>query len=339
MNEQHIYIALTQNETTESFMKPHVRAHIERLGNVLWEEDIQSMVAEDAKAALARTTAMITGWGQGYMSDEKLELFPNLKIIAHVAGSVGSIAGEEVYRRGIRVVSGNNIFAMSVAEAVLSYILALYRRIPYYDNLMKDGGWRVALDNEGLFNRRIALVGFGAIPRYLIPMLAPFNCTIQAYDPFVEEAEMAELGVQKIGFSECFTDQDIVSVHLPLNKETMEIIDDKHLRMMEPGSMLINTARGGVIDEDALAEVLAEKRIRAVLDVFTQEPLQVDSPLRSLDNVILIPHMAGPTLDRRAAAALAVAEDIERLFNGEELLHEINATRASRMTQAVKKGS
>ena len=336
MSKYAIHVNMHRNETSGSFLTPEVVERLHTLGRVSWQDELESLDSKEAAATLAEVQAVVTGWGQTPFTDEVLDLMPQLEIIAHTAGSVGAFVGDPVYARGIRVVSGNNVFAMSVAEAVLAYILAIYRRIPHYDARMKAGEWRTALDNEGLFDRKVALVGFGAIPRYLIPMLAPFNCQIEAYDPYVSEEEMAAYGVKKIDLPACFHEQDIVSLHLPLTPETVNLVDTAMLKRMKLGAVLINTARGGVIDESALVKALQEKRIRAVLDVFTQEPLDPNSPLRACENAILIPHMAGPTLDRRPAAAHAVIDDIERLQQGLELQHEISPEKAARMTRLVK---
>ena len=129
-------------------------------------------------------------------------------------------------------------------------------------------------------------------------------------------------------FSSC----DIVSLHMARTPETYHVINKKLLAMMPDGALLVNTARGSVVDEQALADELLTGRIHAVLDVFEEEPLPADSRLRGLDNVILIPHLAGPTGDRFELVSLALIEDMKRMLNGEPLEHTIEASHAVRMT-------
>ena len=294
------------------------------------------MVAdEDLVELLPGKTVLITGWGQPFLSKEILEHASELRLIAHTAGTVASFCGPEVYERGIRVVSGNDVFAESVAEGTLAYMLAALRRIPFYDSKMKQGGWMDSFDNEGLFNKKIGLLGFGTIPHYLVDMLKPFRCRISAYDPYVDAKEMQKLGVSKSEFDPIFTDNDIISLHLPLKPDTEGMVDEPHLRMMKPGAVFVNTSRGAVVDEAALARVLQDGKIHAVLDVYTEEPLAADSSLRSTPNTILLPHMAGPTFDRRVDAAGIVVDDIERFLTGEDLQHEISSAKAANMTRQL----
>lgn len=331
-----IYVAIESTPVLDTFITPEVRQAIDELGEVIWQDDLKLMNSAKAGELMARAEVMITGWGQGESTDEYLKQFPSLKLLAHTAGSVAFIASPALYRRGIRVVSGNDIFALSVAEATLAYILAVYREIPYYDDLMRKGGWKSPLyRNEGLFKKKVALLGFGAIARKLLPFLEPFDCEIASYDPFVDENEMSRLSVKKVDFESCFKNYDIVSVHLPLIEDTVGIVGDKELSIMQEGALLVNTSRGPVIDEEALTAHLSSGHIRAALDVYTHEPLAKNHPLRSCPNCLLMPHMGGPTVDRRAAAALSVVEDVKRFLNHEPLLHEITEHHASFMTKNI----
>lgn len=333
MDKKKILVTMANNDVLNSFYNDELRQKLNELGDVTWYQGTDFMTTEELIESIPGVNILVTGWGQPYLTDEVLKAADSLELVAHTAGSTASICGGECYDKDITVISGNNVFAESVAEATLCYILASLRRLNFYDQQMKDGGWRESFDNQGLFGKKIGLVAFGTIPRYLIPMLKPFRCEIVAYDPYVSAEEMAEYGVKKAELDDLFKTSDIVSLHLPLKPDTIEMINKDHLDMLKDGAVLINTGRGATIDEDALAEVLSEGRIHSVLDVFRVEPLPQDSPLRSTPNTILNPHMAGPTFDRRVDATSEVIKDIERYINNQNLENEITREKAMNMTQ------
>lgn len=333
MKPVNIFLAMPDTEVAASFLDEANLAYLNRLGHVTRQIPDRPLTETELMEVMEDQDVIVTGWGQHYFSEQVLEKANRLRLIAHTAGAVASFCGTEVYNRQISVTSGNDVFAASVAEAVLAYALAALRDIPRYDREMKAGGWRADVDNRGLFGRSIGLLGFGTIPRQLLPMLKPFGCPVHAFDPLVSEEEMSACGVVKSTFAAIFQNSDIVSVHLPLKPDTIGMIDESSLRAMRPGSLLINTARGAVIDEAALATVLGEGNISAVLDVFSVEPLAADSPLRQTPNTILIPHMAGPTLDRRITAARSIIEDIERFLNNQAMKHEIKSAKAMQMSR------
>ncbi|MEG0692933.1 MAG: NAD(P)-dependent oxidoreductase, partial [Oscillospiraceae bacterium] len=208
------------------------------------------------------------------------------------------------------------------------------REIPRYSNLMRQGGWKTPeYYNQGLLDQKIGLVGFGEIPKYLVGMLKPFRVKIMAFDKYVSKEKMAEYGVQKVELEQIFSQCPIISLHLPKTEDTYHMIDEQIIKRIPDGALLINTARGSVIDEEYLTKELATNRFKAVLDVFEQEPPLENSPLRSMENAILIPHMGGPTIDRRKYATLAVLEDIKRFYQDEPLIHEISLSHANMMTK------
>lgn len=326
-----ILVALNEN-VQKTFLTEEIIKRIEEIGKVIWKNDI--LVEDDLRANIQGIDICITGWGIPRFNSRVLEKADRLKLIAHTAGTVASFVSDELFSKGIKVVSANKVFAESVAEGVIGYLLAALRDIPYYAYEMKSGGWKKEdYYNRGLLDQTVGLVGFGEIPRYLAPMLKPFRVKIKAFDKYVDAETMAEYGVDKVDLNELFTTCPIISVHLPRTDETHHMIDKGLLEMIQDGGILINTARGSVIDESALIDELKRNRIKAVLDVYETEPLSDDSPLRKMDNAILIPHMAGPTVDRRKFATLAILDDIDRFIKGMPLIHEISFLRASRMTR------
>jgi len=232
------------------------------------------------------------------------------------------------------VISGNRLYAESVAEGVIGYILSALRDIPFYANEVQQNRWSTGQSyNEGLLDQTIGLVGFGMVAKYLVGMLKPFRVKIKVYDPYVTDDVFALYGVEKASLLEVMTEAKIISVHAAKAPSTYHIIHKEVIKKIPDGTLFVNTSRGSIIDEAALAEELTTGRFKAVLDVFEEEPLPIDSKLRGLSNVILIPHMAGPTVDRRPFITLALIEDIKNFFAGKPMNHEIGREYAMSMTR------
>jgi phosphoglycerate dehydrogenase-like enzyme len=319
-----ILIVSPCGDTRKTFFSEAVVEKLNTMGNVVWNTMNRHFTKEELREKLKDIDICITGWGCIQMDSYILEQATSLKVVAHTGGSVANIASEALYDKGITVLSGNNVYAESVAEGVIAYILCALRELSFYDNKVKQGGWRDNnFTNEGLLDKKVGLIGFGAVARYLVKFLAPFRCKVKVYDPFVSEELLREYGVQRAELEEVIMHSQVISLHLPQREDTHHMIDKKLLNMIPDGALLVNTARGTVIDEQALIEELEKGRFKAALDVFEIEPIPVDSRLRKLENVVLIPHMAGPTVDRRSFVTLKLLEDIRRFFEGEKTETEI----------------
>lgn len=231
------------------------------------------------------------------------------------------------------MLSGNELYARSVAEGVVAYMLYALRDLGKFNRQMLAEGWRdTAFRNEGLLDQTVGLIGFGAVARHTARLLRAFGCRIRICADHVSPEEAAEYGAEKAGLDEIMSECKIISIHLARVPETYHIIDECRLAMIRDGALLINTARGSIIDENALAKELAKGRFRAVLDVYEQEPLPMDSPLRKLDNAFLIPHMAGPTADRYPFITRALIENVQKVMRGKESEMEITREMMRRMT-------
>lgn len=327
-----ILVTLPEGPVRDTFMPPEVVKRIESLGQITWNNSKNQFKAEELKEKIKDVDVCITGWGCPQFNQNVLENANRLKLIAHTGGSVGIYVTPEVYDKEIKVLSGNLLFAESVAEGVIGYMLASLRDIPFVNHEMHEGRW-IHTDNEGLLDKTIGLVGLGAVARFLVGMLKPFRAKIKAYDPYVSDEVMEEYGVKPASLEEIFSTCDIISLHAPKLPETYHMVNKELIQSIQDGALLVNTARGSIIDEDALAEELKKKRFKAVLDVYEVEPLPKDSKLIGLDNTILIPHMGGPTIDRRKYVTMALLDDIENFINGAPLKREISRVYASRMTK------
>ena len=263
-----------------------------------------------------------------------LESAPRLRVIAHTGGTVATLVGDAAYDRGVRVLSGNELYAQSVAEGVIGYILAALRRIPQFAAQVQQDGWpQPGWTNEGLIGQRVGLVGFGAVARYTAKLLRAFDAEILIWADHVTPEEAARYGARKAELEEIFSACKIVSLHLARTPETYHIIGARLLGLLRPDSLLVNTARGAIVDEAVMAAMLREGRFRAVLDVYEQEPLPLSSPLRGLDNALLIPHMGGPTMDRRPYVTRALISALPAALRGEPTWLDISREAMRRMTR------
>ena len=248
---------------------------------------------------------------------------PKLKLIQKIGTGVNTIDLEAAKRRGIPVCNLPGTNARAVAELALGLMLALLRRIPAFDRSLRGGTWSDAALQDGIAEiggRTAGLIGFGAIPKILAPILNAMGCRVIYH----ARSPVADATAVYRPLNQLLEESDIVSLHLPLVPETRHIINAGSLARMKPGAILINTGRGGLIDQAALVEALASGRLGgAGLDVFDTEPLAPGDPLLALPNVVVTPHIAWlttGTFDRSFALA---AENCRRIASGAPLLHRV----------------
>lgn len=246
--------------------------------------------------------ACITGWDTPKLTKQVLDCAPDLKLIAHAAGTPKSIVTDVVWERGIRVCTAAPVIARDVAETTLGAIIYSLKCMGQYDRMMREGKWA---DNSGEVNKQkysmkrlnyrltIGVVGASHVAKNLIRFLQPFEVKIKLYDPCVSEFRAHEMGVIKVSLEELMATCDVVSIHAPNIPQTQNMIDKEKLALMKDGTLLVNTARAAIVDENALMDELESGRIYAYLDVFHKEPLFGDSILHKLNNVLLTPHISG----------------------------------------------
>ena len=335
MNKHPVLVTMPCGPIRDSFIPPRLRQRLEEETSVRWNALDRNYTPDELAQALGEAQICITGWGSPQFTEEILANAPALRVIAHTGGTVTSLAGSAVYRRGIRVLSGNEIYAQSVGEGVICYILAALRDIPKYAGMVQREGWsRPGWYNEGLLGQRVGLVGFGAVARYTAQMLRAFQVELLICSGHLTEAEAAQYGGRKATREEIFSSCKVVSLHMAATPQTYHQVDARLLGMLQEGALLVNTARGSVIDENALAAALRTGRFKAILDVYEQEPLPLSSPLRGMENAILIPHMGGPTIDRRPVVTAALLDEALRVLEqGGASWLEIDEQTALHMTR------
>ena len=249
-----------------------------------------------------------------------------LKFLGVLRSGVENVNLPLLTKKGIPVCSTPGRVSEPVADFALASILNANRCISKNDLTHSKGfEGKVAWHPRLMKNMTIGLVGFGIIGKKVAQRLNGFGSKVIAYDPYANEEDAAVLGVTLLSLDEVMSQADVVSIHARLLPATQKMIGANELALMKSDAILVNTARGGLVDEEALIKVLQKKKIRcAALDVFTNEPLPDDHILRSLDNVVLTPHMAGVAGDMPFMASEIMLEEIERFLKGEKLLNQVN---------------
>ncbi len=258
--------------------------------------------SEDVAERAGGMDAIVTGWGAPPMIPEVFEAAPNLRIIAHSAGSVHGIIPDEIAERfviprAITVFSANGAIATNVAESAIGMLLMTMRHWVHFSNYIHETPhWRSGFyDYNGVFllGSTVGVVSASKVGREVIRLLEPWRCEILVYDPDLSDEDAEAMGVERVELNELFERSDHVTVHAPRTPETEKMIGDEQLSLLRDGATLVNTSRGSVIDHEALLRHARARRIHVCLDVTTPEPLEPTSPLRQLDNVLITPHVSG----------------------------------------------
>lgn len=251
-----------------------------------------------------------------------LDAAKKLRMIQRMGVGLDTLNLSEIKRRGIPLYVNQGINARSVAEHTVMLMLASLRRLTVVNSEVRGGHWArqsQGLRNTELFGKTVGLIGMGNIGRFVASMLKPFGAEVKYYKPSRCSQDLEDqLSVTYASFDSIIEQADILSLHCPLTPETKGIIGKKQLESMKQGTIIINTARGELIDEVALIKALKNGRVAfAGLDVFSTEPLQMTSPLLNMENVILTPHISGITRDSFLAMAREAFNNI-RLFDSGE---------------------
>lgn len=283
-----------------------------------------SRSAEDQRTAVA-TAAVIFVIGAPVGAD-LIAAAPKLRFIQKLGVGVDKIDKTACAARGIAIAKLTGGNAVPVAEHTVMLMLAALKRLPLVDRRTREGAW---LKEEArgihrqLHGKRVGLVGFGAIGRQVAAVLAGFGVEIVFYDPAAVPADVAaRLNARPLPLDDLLATSDVVSLHLPLLPATANLLNAERIGRMNPGAVLVNCARGGLVDEDALVRALADGRLlAAALDTFATEP-PVGSPLLAMDRTVVTPHLAGATLDNFAAVLQRGIDNATRYLAGKGLPDE-----------------
>jgi D-3-phosphoglycerate dehydrogenase len=245
-----------------------------------------------------------------------------LQIVARAGVGVDNIDVEAATARGILVVNAPLGNVRSTAEHTLALIFALARRVPQADRAVRDGIWKDGYEGMQLAAKQLGVIGVGKVGRQVAQLAAALGMEVVAYDPYLPDDVWGPL--RRVDLPQLLATSDVVTLHVPLTAETRGLIGAEQLAQMKPSASLINCARGGLVDEAALAAALTEGRLAgAALDVFTEEPLR-SSPLLAAPNLILTPHVAASTREAQAQVSTDVAAQVLDFFAGRPVAYPVN---------------
>ncbi len=248
---------------------------------------------------------------------EVIEKAENLKIIARAGVGVDNIDVEAATDHGILVVNAPQSTSITVAEHAMGLMLSLSRKIAIADASVKSGKWEKSkFMGMELRNKTLGVIGMGRIGSQVVKRSKAFEMDVIVYDPYITEETAKELGVEITTLDDLIQRSDVMTIHVPLTPETKGLISKEQLAKMKDNAILLNCARGGIINENDLYEALKERpELKAGLDVFENEPLE-NSPLATLDNVVLTPHIAASTKEAQRDAAIIVAKEVKEVITG-----------------------
>jgi phosphoglycerate dehydrogenase-like enzyme len=285
-----------------------------------------------ASQQLCDVEILLSGWGGPKLDHRFLNVMPQLKAVFYGAGTTSGIVTDAAWERGIVVTSAYAANAVPVAEyCFATTIFSLKRGWEYMRSVVKDRTFHQRLKTRGAYESVVGLVSMGMTARKFRELLQMTDLRVIAYDPYLSPQEAEELGVVPAALPELFALSDVVSIHTPLLPETVGLISARELNLMRPGATLINTARGRIINQTDLIDVLHKRPdIIAVLDVTDPEPPPPESPLYDLPNVVLTPHIAGSLDDECARMGRDMVAELGRYLGGQPLRWAVTPELAAR---------
>ena len=287
----------------------------------------------DADAILIRSATTIDA--------EALAAAPNLKVVARAGIGLDNVDVPAATARGVLVVNAPQSNIITAAEHALALLLSVARQIPDAHSTMVAGQWkRSSFSGVEIADKTVGVVGLGRIGQLFAARIAAFDTEVIAYDPYLQPARAASLGVRLVDLPTLLRESDFISIHLPKTPETLGLIGEAELATVKPGVVIVNAARGGLIDEAALAKALHEGRVRgAGIDVFSKEPPatgEAGNPLLTAPNVVLTPHLGASTAEAQDKAGTAVARSVKLALRGDFVPDAVNVQASGPVSDEVR---
>ena len=318
LHDCHILVTATSYGQHDAGLRSELEAAV---GRVTYNETGRPLSSSQLAALLPGVDGFIAGLDA--IDAAALAAADGLRVVARYGVGVDNVDLAAAAARGIVVTNTPGANARSVAELTVALLLLLARPVLRAAAETRAGGWP-RLPGLSLAGKTVGLVGFGAIGRQTARLLAGFDCRLLAYDPLLNEATAAALGVRPAGLDELLAASDFVSLHAPVTPATCGMVNVAFLARMKPGAALVNTARGELVDEAALLGALTSGRLRgAALDAFAAEPPGGDNPLLALPNVIATPHMGAHTDGATTAMGRMALANCLAVLRGEEPTHRV----------------
>lgn len=309
---------------------PLVRARIEDAAELRHPAVISEFDSPEASVALADAEVLLTGWGCPTVDAALLQRAPRLRAVIHAAGTVKTFLSPDAFDRGIVVSSAAAANAVPVAEYTLAAIIMGTKRVFPLAAMFRDRRTHrtgADLDRQhwiGTHGLTIGVVGASRVGRRVIELLRILDAEVLLYDPYVDAAEAGLLGVTPVDLDTLMATSDVVTVHAPDTAQTRGLIDARRIGLMRPGTLLVNTARGSLVDTQALTGHLVSGRLDAVLDVTSPEPLPPGHPLWDLPNVFITPHLAGAQGNEVGRLGALAVDELVRYAAGSPFAHPIH---------------
>jgi phosphoglycerate dehydrogenase-like enzyme len=297
---------------------------LETIGTVVRNLSEDPLQPETVQSVIQGADIAITSWGCIPLTRDILDFAPHLKAVLHAAGTVKGVVTPDLWDKGILVSSGNGPLGVGVAETALGLTIASLKHMWRLTDSTRNGGWGAERQQvRELYRITVGVVGAGKAGSHYIRLLRNFEVEILIYDPILTVEQAEAMGAKKADLETVLAASDVVSIHAPSLPETYRMINRERLALMKDDAILINTARGALIDEAALVDELRKGRLLACLDVTDPEPPAPDHPLRSLPNCILTPHIAGAVNNGIKRIGQFAIDEAKRLLAGEKLEGEV----------------
>jgi D-3-phosphoglycerate dehydrogenase len=296
----------------------------------LTPEELKQAI-QDADALIIRSATKV--------SAELMEAAPRLKVVGRAGTGLDNVDIAAASKRGIVVMNTPGGNTITTAEHAISLLLALARNIPQAAQSLREGHWeKKKFQGTEIFNKNLGIIGLGRIGSTVAERALGLRMRVLAYDPFITREVAQGMGVELVSLDELLARSDFITLHVPKTKDTAKLLGKKAFRKMKPGVRLINCARGGLIDEEALLEALKEGKVAgAALDVFESEPPSPDWPLRQWPNLICTPHLGASTEEAQANVAVAIAEQVLEYLVYGTIKNAVNAPSVSQEALAQLK--
>ena len=318
-----IVVLANQERQSQIFTKKHINA-LKTFGEVVINQAINGPDEQTAIELIKNADIAISSWNCPKMTLPILKNAPELNLLLHAAGSVKGIVSDDLWARGIRVSGAAAALGKGVAETALGLTISSLKNFWNLSNVTRYGGWNAQNDTvREIYDVTVGVIGAGYAGRHYIKLLQNFDVKVLLFDPTLDTNECKMLGAKKAELTELMKNSDVVSVHAPSIPATHHLINAENLATMKDRAILINTARGTIIDESALIDELKLGRISACIDVTDPEPPTEFNELRSLPNVILTPHIAGSVNNGKKRIGDLIISELESYFKNGTLNFEV----------------
>jgi D-3-phosphoglycerate dehydrogenase / 2-oxoglutarate reductase len=276
--------------------------------------DVKPELSEDELAGIIGEYDAILVRSKPKVTKKIIDAGKRLKVIGRAGVGLDNVDRDAAKAKGIAVVNSPEASTISVAEHAMALTLALLRHIPKAERSLREGKWERKMMGSELFGKTLGLIGFGRIGREVALRAKAFGMTIVASDPLLTAEEARKYDTELVDLDTLLKRADVVSIHVPVLPTTKDIINEKTLALMKPTAVIINTARGHAVDEEALYRALKENRIMgAALDVYKNEP-PTGSPLLTLENIVVVPHLGANTNEGQIKAGMVVVEKVKHIL-------------------------